>query len=132
MFEPEKLPAPDEMGFFFHPALNKGEKFVGVIISADGTRRHYLILLPGDNDGDSWQEAMDWAFVNGGELPTRREQALLYANLKEQFEDNWYWSCEQHVSASDFAWGQSFYYGIQDYYHTSSRFRARAVRRLAI
>ena len=65
-------------------------------------------------------------------LPTRREQALLYANLKEEFEDRAYWSCEAHESESGWAWYQYFSDGYQHYDGRGRELRARAVRRLPI
>jgi len=69
---------------------------------------------------------------NGGELPTRREQSLLYANCKSQFKGEWYWSGEQHAADSYGAWGQLFGNGDQIYGSKSFEARARAVRRLVI
>ena len=40
----------------------------------------------------TWQAAVDWAKKQGHSLPTRAEQALLFANLKDQFEPRYYWS----------------------------------------
>ena len=62
----------------------------------------------------------------------RREQSLLYANLKSEFEEAWYWSCEEHASDGSYAWGQSFYFGSQSITHKSYEGRARAVRRLPL
>ncbi|MCM3581811.1 DUF1566 domain-containing protein, partial [Ralstonia pickettii] len=76
--------------------------------------------------------AKEWAASINGELPTRREQALLYANLPEQFEKTWYWSSEQSASNSFCAWGQDFSDGIQYNGHKGNELRARAVRRLKI
>jgi len=114
------------------PSLNEGEKFVGVIISADGSRRHYLILLPGEKKGAKWQQAMEWAQSLGGELPDRVESALLFATMKAVFAPEWYWTREQLASDAGFAWGQGFHDGYQHYDHKSYEGRARAVRRLAI
>lgn len=111
--------------------LYPGEHYAGMIIGQDGAKSYHLILLPGDTKAD-WQAAMSWAEKAGGMLPNRREQALLYANLKNQFEQAWYWSCEEHASDSDFAWGQHFYNGYQYGIRKSSEGRARAVRRLEI
>ena len=76
---------------------------------------------------------MEWASKQGGEsiasLPTRREQALLYANLKEQFEERAYWSCE---AESGWAWSQYFLSGSQIDRLKRNELRARAVRRLII
>src|SRR5690349_4507919 len=62
--------------------LGIGERFGGPILNDDGTLSHYVILLPGDAEDLQWDEAKAWAAERGGELPTRREQSLLFANLK--------------------------------------------------
>ena len=113
------------------PPLNEGETYIGAIGNKSGDVYH-LILLPGDNDGASWKNAMDWAKSIGGDLPNRIEQAMLYAHHKEEFKKDWYWSCEQHAADSDYAWCQNFLYGYQDYSDVGSKLRARAVRRLPI
>lgn len=113
--------------------LAHGEHYAGVILGKDGESSYHLILLPEDKDGGKWQAAMDWAKSIGGELPTRREQSLLFANLKEEFQEQWYWSSVQHASDDDYAWCQHFSNGGQ-YYDgkVNGLCRARAVRRLAI
>ena len=113
-------------------SLANGEEYAGVILGKEGAPSHHLILLPGDPEGITWAEAKSWAAEVGGELPTRREQALLFANLKEQFEEAWYWSGEQHASHSDSAWSQHFDDGHQTSSNKSLKLRARAVRRLEI
>jgi len=75
---------------------------------------------------------MEWAKTIGVGLPNRREQALLYANLKEQFQEEWYWSCEQHASDASYAWVQDFGDGYQGHWGKDDDGRARAVRRLII
>ena len=112
--------------------LKAGERYAGLILGKDGLQSYHLILIEGQKEQVNWQDAIKWANEVGGELPTRREQALLYANLKEEFEDSWYWSSEQHASTSDYAWCQNFDYGLQDNDYKDSELRARAVRRLII
>jgi len=112
--------------------LNDGEEYAGIILGKDGAPDHHLILLPGEAESVNWTDAKDFSAKAGGELPTRREQALLYANLKEQFTDNYYWSCEQHAADSVFAWCQYFEVGFQISRHKVITLRARAVRRLEI
>ncbi|HEY0062497.1 MAG TPA: DUF1566 domain-containing protein [Telluria sp.] len=112
--------------------LKDGEYYAGLITGPDGNPTHHLVLLPGDAEGVNWEVAKKFAADLGGDLPTRREQALLFANLKDQFEERWYWSCEQHAAYSDYAWGQYFDIGYQNYDFKSYEGRARAVRRLAI
>ena len=114
--------------------LAPGEHYAGIITGKDGEPSYHLVLLPGQADDITWDKAMEWAGKQGGEyvasLPTRREQALLYANLKEEFEERAYWSCEAHESASGWAWYQYFGNGLQYYDHKSNELRARAVRRV--
>jgi hypothetical protein len=112
--------------------LRPGEHYAGVILNEDGAPAHHVILLPGEADEVNWADAKTFAVNAGGELPTRREQALLYANLKAQFESAWYWSSEQHASSDDYAWFQNFFNGNQYNDNKSARLRARAVRRLTI
>lgn len=112
------------------PALADGEVYVGLI--AAGTRRHHLILLPGELEDAPWADAMKWAESLGGELPDRVESALLFATLKDQFKPEWHWTREQHASVSDCAWVQVFSYGNQGNTRKDDTFRARAVRRLPI
>lgn len=123
-------------GFFEHQGkripLDAGERYVGTIISADGSRNHHIILLPGEQNNVKWQAAMDWAASIGGELPDRCESALLFATMQDEFESEWYWLREQHVSDSDYAWCQDFDNGSQDYTNKINELRARAVRRLVI
>ena len=109
--------------------LQEGEVYVGLI--ADGSKAHHIILLPGEFNGN-WKDAMDWAESIGGELPDRVEGALLFATMKDDFEPEWYWTREQHVSDSACAWVQFFSYGYQGDNDTDNQNRARAVRRLPI
>jgi hypothetical protein len=114
-------------------ALAPGEHYAGLILGDDGQPSHHLILLPGDVDGHSWADAKSWAVQQGGELPTRREQSLLFANLKSQFEARWYWSAEEYEPNDAYAWFQSFFYGYQNCHHKDDSIcRARAVRRLIL
>lgn len=114
------------------PALNPGEHYAGILLGKDGNQSHHLILLPGAAEALTWRQALDWAKGSGGELPDRREQALLIANLADEFESAWYWSNAQHASDSDCAWCQDFGDGGQDGGHKIVKLRARAVRRLPI
>ncbi len=109
------------------PALQDGERYAGLILQ-DGKPSHHLVLLPQDGGDLPWAKAKEWAATVGGDLPTRSEQALLFANCKDAFDPVWHWSCEAYTTPSD-AWCQHFGYGDQDYDGVSSALRARAVRR---
>ncbi len=114
------------------PILKPGEHYAGIIMGKDGEPSHHLILLPDAANKVNWTNAKEWAAKSGGDLPTRREQSLLFANLKEQFEEAYYWSSEQRAATSDYAWCQDFNNGYLDYYNKLCELRARAVRRLEI
>ena len=112
--------------------LKTGELYAGLILGKDGSKDYHLILLPDQANDVNWAAAMAWAKTVGGELPTRREQSLLFANLKDRFEPRLYWSCEKYASCSGYAWGQDFRHGSQSYYREDYKFRARAVRGVEI
>ena len=117
--------------------LNEFELYAGVILGKGGEPNYHLILLPGQAENITWNEAREWAAQQGEDdfvatLPSRREQALLYANLKEAFEETSYWSDEAYEGESGWAWSQTFYRGIQDGHRQYGTLRARAVRRLII
>lgn len=110
------------------PELKAGQTYAGLVIDDKGSM-HHLILLDGDADDAPHQEQLDWAKSIGGELPTRQEQALLYANCKAQFKADWYWSGEAPASDSGYAWCQNFNNGNQNNNDINNKLRARAVRR---
>lgn len=111
------------------PEIKEGEIYAGAIIQPDGTG-HHVILLPAQIEDVTHQKAMVWAAEQGGDLPNRVEQSLLFAHSIDQFDERVYWSNTQHASSSDCAWCQSFESGSQDYNYKNYEFRARAVRRL--
>jgi hypothetical protein len=109
--------------------LKEGEHYAGLILNTDGTPSHHLVLLPAADKRMAWQAAVEYAKDQGGVLPTRAEQALLYANLKAQFQPAWYWSSEEYDGDGSYAWSQNFNYGGQYCNRKSYEGRARAVRR---
>ena len=112
--------------------LHDGEEYAGIVLDEDGIPTHHLVLMAGEIEDVTWDKAMEWANAQGGELPTRQEQALLYANCKQHFQKAAYWSNQQSDSDSGWAWYQYFGLGDQYYHPKSYALRARAVRRLVI
>lgn len=108
----------------------EGSLYAGIARGAEAD--HHLILLDGDAEDVSWTRAKEWAAEQGGELPTRSEQALLYANLKDQFKERYYWSGEDYAPYDVYAWSQGFILGNQSCTRKLSGYRARAVRRVVI
>ncbi|MEN7526987.1 DUF1566 domain-containing protein [Cupriavidus sp. DL-D2] len=109
--------------------LNPGERYAGIALDESGAFSHHLILLPGEAEDVSWPDACKWADEQLGGLPTRREQALLFANLKSEFEEGAYWSGEIRAGNSGWAWYQYFDDGFQNRNFQGLELRARAVRR---
>lgn len=111
--------------------LHPGEHYAGMVLDQEGKLVHHLVLMaatPGKKL--EWQEAMDWAQAVGGELPTRQEQALLYANCKPHLKPEWHWSSETHADDASIAWGCDFFNGCQDLIRKSYDGCAVAVRRI--
>lgn len=106
--------------------------YAGVMRGRNGAPDYHLLVHPDDKSAINWTDAKAWASDLGCELPFRAEQSLLFANVPELFERDWYWSSEEHASNSDYAWVQNFNDGNQSYYHKGVESRARAVRRFEI
>jgi hypothetical protein len=83
------------------PELKQGEIYIGAIINADGSGYH-IVLLAGD-EKDTWQAGMDLAKEQGGDLPSRVEQAILFDKFKSEFQEDWYWSNTQHSAYAYYA-----------------------------
>ena len=113
--------------------LRPGEHYAGIVIGKDGEASYHLILMADKpTDKLNWKAAKDWAKRIGGDLPSRREQSLLFANCKEQFDPDWYWSNQAYEKDASYAWDQDFYDGGQDGSLFGNEWRARAVRRSVI
>jgi hypothetical protein len=110
-----------------------GGMYAGIVRGEEGQPDYHLFLIASrDNKQFTWEQAMAAAAELGGALPTRREQAILFGNLKDQFQPDWYWSSEQYAPDPCYAWFQYFDDGYQDDFRMSAEGRARAVRRLPI
>ena len=127
-----------------HPPIGSdmpglGGLYAGILRGDDGAP-DYRLFMPANQEALElpWGKALKHAdgFEYAGHkdysLPTRRELRLLYINLKEHFEDAWYWSSEQLAGDSDFAWMQNFGNGNQGIGLKSNGCRVRLVRRVPI
>lgn len=111
--------------------LRPGERYAGPVLDAEGRIQHHLVLLPDwPEQRLNWKDAKAWAESLGAQLPTRQEQALLYANCKPHLKRTWHWSSEEHEEDASHAWGCRFSYGTQNYGPKSGEGSAVAVRRL--
>lgn len=111
------------------PTLNDGEIYVATIQIA-GQAPYHLILIAGDEENIDHKAATAWAAEQGGTLPNRYEQAILFAHHRDQFHRDWYWSDTLHESNETYAWCQRFGLGLQGYYGRNLQLRAQAVRRV--
>ena len=112
--------------------IKPGEIYAGLLLGENGAPDQHLVLLAGEAEALDWKAAIAWAKKQGGELPTRREQSLLFTNAKAHFKPTWYWSGEKHAAASGYAWCQYFGDGYQSLSHTDYQLRARAVLRIPL
>jgi len=111
--------------------LQPGEHYAGAVLDADGQHLHHLVLMAQQPDSKlAWQPAMDWAARIGAALPTRQEQALLFANCKPHLQPVWHWSSETHEDDASCAWHCNFDDGHQYGNVKSSQGSAVAVRRV--
>ena len=112
--------------------LAAGERYAGGVLDANGQHMCHLVLMAAKAEQDmTWQAALEWAEAEGGALPTRQEQALLFANCKPHLQPRWHWSCEEHESDASYAWRCYFTSGSQfHYYPKSYEGSAVAVRRV--
>jgi hypothetical protein len=91
-----------------------------------------LVLLPGDFNG-TWAEAKDWADKEGGVLPSRIDQIVLFKNVKSEFKEAYYWSRRAARRGRRLRLGPVLRLRrpvLDDV--SGARCRARAVRRIAI
>lgn len=111
--------------------LRDGERYAGAVL-IDGKPAHHLVLLaPRPVSRLNWGAAQEWAWGIGGTLPTRFEAALLYANLRDEFDQKVYhWTDTKDATCS--AWAHRFLTGFQTSYYQSNELLACAIRRLPI
>lgn len=113
------------------PKIAANEVNAGLIMGKHGAPSHWLIDVNAEQEG-SFAESLEFAKKNNLDLPTRREQSLLFANAADRFQKRWYWSKEEYAGLSDSAWVQDFGYGGQGYDRKGTRGLARLVRRVPI
>jgi len=107
-----------------------GGLYAGITTGPGGAAYALILLADKPSRRLDWPAAMAWAESLQATLPTRPEGALLFANLRDQFEGGWHWLGEQ-CSAGD-AWSQSFHDGYQGSTSKSFQARARAFRRFPL
>ena len=111
--------------------LQPGERYAGAVLDEDGDHQFHLVLMTQRPTAKlNWQAAMEWAQSIEGSLPTRQEQALLYANCKPHLKPEWHWSSESYESDASFAWFCGFLSGFQYGDLKSAEGAAVAVRRV--
>ena len=111
--------------------LDDGEHYAGAVLDEFGAHQYHLVLMAAKPPGYlAWQPVLEWAEQVGGALPTRQEQALLFANCKPHLLPRWHWSCEAHETEASYAWDCDFNNGRQYDTRKSYEGGAVAVRRV--
>lgn len=112
-----------------------GGIFTGLLPGKDGAKYHALITGPLFNNAEKYEdmkkrvEAVEVDGHNDFRLPTRSEQALQHATLKDKFsKEDWYWSNEPHPVYDYGAYAQYFVDGYQGSWHTNDTCYGCAVR----
>lgn len=115
------------------PTPAEGERYIGTIISADGSG-HHLYRQPIERGKKmKWAKALEYATERRAEVPDRVESALMFATREEgEYESEWYWTREQLAGSVDSAWCQGFGSGSQDIIHKGYDCRVVLVRRVPI
>jgi hypothetical protein len=75
---------------FLKENMKPGESYAGLILGQNGEADYHLFIIPGEAEKVTWAKAKEWAKKAGGDLPTRREQRVLFANAKQEFKPEWY------------------------------------------
>jgi hypothetical protein len=121
------------------PWPGQGGIYAGLCRGRDGQPDHHLILAAAVPPKRlTWKAAQTWAAkveADGHKdfaVPDRHQSAVLFGNVADQFEPNWYWTSTQHADASSYAWYQGFDDGTQYDTIKSYEARVRAVRRLPV
>jgi len=132
--EPVPAAATSALPKIGEPWPGQGGIYAGLARGVDDAPDAHLILAAVEAVGLKWGAALEWAKTVEADghtdfaAPTRFESALLYANLRDQFDTSaWYWTSTQY--SDDDAWGQYFNDGSQGYDDKSYEGRVRAVRR---
>lgn len=111
----------------------KGGKYGGIGRGLNGAADHHLVVYQEAPSRMNHAAALEWAKAEGGEIWTRWDSALCFANLRELFRtDEYYWTATQHEAYSAYAWIQAFGDGPQLDHHKDTEYRARLVRRFPI
>lgn len=133
---PPKVGLPPAIGSHWP---GQGGIYAGLVRGRDGQPDAHLIVATARPAARlAWKLAIEWARGVQADghtdftLPTRFESAVLFGNVGELFEPNWYWTRTEYEHDGSYAWFQYFDYGSQFYYHKSCEGRAVAVRRLLI
>ena len=110
-----------------------GGKYAGTTTDHTGATYALIVLDETPNTEDktlTWADALAWAESLSAQLPSRAEAAMLFANLKIEFEEDAHWTRDEY--SAPYAWCQDFYDGLQYVSRKSNELCARAVRRLPV
>lgn len=112
----------------------EGGLYAGVTTRPSGEVYALILLADKPTKRLDWSDAMAWAreLGHGADAPSRVESAMLFANLRGQFEEAWHWTNEQCAGNDGYAWYQTFSGGNQNTCDKSYEGRVRAVRSIPL
>lgn len=109
---------------------NYGKKITGADSVNDGLANTHALIAHGGHPAAEACTALRSGGFDDWYLPAQAEAMLAFANCRDQFETEWYWTSTQY--SADYAWVQSFDYGLHDSGPKGDEYRARAVRRVSV
>lgn len=111
--------------------LREGEHYAGIVLNEDGSAKYHLILMAEKpTEKMTWKNAKLYAKKMGGDLPTRQEASLIFANCKPHVASEWHWTSEVYESNESYAWYCYFLNGSQFSSTISYEGSVRLVRRI--
>ena len=109
-----------------------GLKNVAAAISAtDGFANTEAMAAAGSKLGQ-WARALRLGGHDDWYIPSRLELLLAFAEMRDQFAQDWYWTSTQTKQDTQYAWIQLFGNGGQYDDRKDFELRARAVRRVPL
>ncbi|MFL9610711.1 hypothetical protein ACKF11_11560 [Methylobacillus sp. Pita2] len=110
------------------PALERGEIWVGTIVSAN--KRYQIVRLPGDSAPANYKKQLDWASKCGGVIPNLIEFLLIRQEIGNQSLNQSYWTSDARPLRKGYAFCCCVRNGLQEFCTLNSKLRAIAIRRV--
>ncbi len=111
-----------------------GERKAGTLIDIESGVIYDLMLMPGELDDVTWEQAKSQLIAAGGDLPSHFEMVVLSQFLGSRaFESDAYWTNVKIKFGDDAEESVSYFHdGSSDFTELNDQMSARGVRRVAV